>query len=379
MLKKYIPNYLLKDLPLRVSALLTCSAICYLTLLHLSFGIVFILQLSAFISFYIAFFIVTSTPPSYFPFKNKLLLLYQAIIALVLIRYDINYIVPTLLVFVATQLPIRLSRLQAFGIILVNSSIHFIILYDDPTDYAFNSIIIFLMLQFFGFFAVDSLLREEITKEELSVINKELLATRYMLKESSERKERLRISRDLHDTIGHQLTSLALNLEVSHFKVPDDCKPLLEKNRDQAKTLLSEVRAVVKEMRNAEQFDLVETFSALFDQLPKCELKVESIVEIHETRLKQQIMFCLQEAVSNAIRHGKADCFTLSATKKDKLLTFSLTDNGTALFINDFGSGLTGMKERLANFEGIIELLHTADGCRLTIQAQDREESDFSL
>jgi signal transduction histidine kinase len=379
MFKKQIPKYLLKDLPMRISALLTCSAICYLTLLHLSFGIEFMLQLSAFISFYISFFIVTSTPPTHFPFKNKLLLLYQAVIALVLIRYDINYIVPTLLVFVATQLPIRFSRLHAFSIILFNSSIHFIILYDDPTDYAFNSIIIFLMLQFFGFFAVDSLLREEITKEELSTINKELLATRYMLKASSERKERLRISRDLHDTIGHQLTSLALNLEVSHFKVPDDCKPLLEKNRDQAKTLLSEVRAVVKEMRNAEQFDLVETFSALFDQLPKCELKVESIVEIHETRLKQQIMFCLQEAVSNAIRHGKADSFTLSATKKDKHLTFSLTDNGTALFINDFGSGLTGMKERLADFEGVIELLHTPNGCRLTIQAQDREESEFSL
>jgi len=371
MLEKHIPKYLYKDLPLRISALITCSILCYICLASLNFGIAFLLKLIAFITFYCSFFIVTATPPTFFPLKNKFLLLYQAIVALILVRYDSNYIAATLLVFVATQLPIRFSRFHAFCIILSISGMHFVITSDDPSDYAFNSVIIYLMLQFFGFFAVDSLLREEITKEELSIINKELLATRYMLKESSERKERLRISRDLHDAIGHQLTSLALNLEVSHYKVPDDYKPLLKKNLEQAKTLLSEVRSVVKEMRNAEKFNLEERFSALFEQLPKCELKIESIEHIQELFLKQQIMFCLQEGVSNAIRHGKADSFTLSASKRDKQLTFTLTDNGEALSINEFGSGLKGMNERLADFEGFVELIHTPNGCILKISVED--------
>jgi len=371
MFEKHIPKYLYKDLPLRISALITCSILCYICLANLSFGVEFLLKLVAFITFYCSFFIVTSTPPTFFPLKNKFLLLYQAIVALILVKYDSDYIAATLLVFVATQLPIRFSRLHAFFIILSISATHFVITYNDPSEYAFNSVIIYLMLQFFGFFAIDSLLREELTKEALSSINKELLATRYMLKESSERKERLRISRDLHDAIGHQLTSLALNLEVSHYKVPEDYKPQIKKNLEQAKTLLSEVRSVVKEMRNAEQFNLEERFSALFEQLPKCELKIESTEKVHELFLKQQIMFCLQEGVSNAIRHGKADSFTLSSFKKDKHLTFTLADNGENLSINKFGSGLTGMKERLADFEGIVELIQEPNGCILKIQVVD--------
>jgi len=208
-----------------------------------------------------------------------------------------------------------------------------------------------------------------------------------MLKESSQRKERLRISRDLHDVIGHQLTALALNLEVSRHKVPDEFKPLLAQNLAQAKNLLSDVREVVKEMRSEEQFDLVDKLSSLIEQLPECQLKVESSPEINALSLKQQLMFCLQEGVSNAIRHGKANQFTLSAEKKDKQLSLYLSDNGVVKSIEQsttqsvspsenksekqLGSGLIGMQERLADFQGIVELIQTPAGCTLKIQVED--------
>ena len=371
MLNTYIPTYLYKDLPLRISALITCSVLCYICLSSLNFGVEFILKLCAFMTFYLAFFIVTATPPTNSPPRNKLLLLYQLLMALSLIQSDSNYIAGTLLVFIATQLPIRFSRPQAFLIIVFISATHYVITYSDPLEYAFNSVIIYLMLQFFGYFAVDSLLREELTKEELSCINKELMATRYMLKATSEQKERLRISRDLHDVVGHQLTSLALNLEVSHYKVPDPYKPLIKGNLEQARNTLSEMRSVVKEMRNAENFNLEERFSALFEHLPNCELTLEFIEDIHDLTLKQQIIHCLQEGVSNAIRHGNAKQFTLTSSRENKLLTFSLIDNGEANSIKAFGSGLNGMKERLMAFHGEVELTHTAKGCSLKIQAKD--------
>lgn len=371
MIKPYIPTYLYKDLPLRISAFITCSVLCYVCLSSLNFGIEFLLKLSAFVTFYLAFFIVTATPPSNSPPRNKFLLLYQLFIALSLIKYDSNYTAATLIVFIATQLPIRFSRIQAFLIILSTSAAHYAIVFDDPLEYGFNSVIIYLMLQFFGYFAVDSLLREEITKEALSSINKELMATRYMLKTASEQKERLRISRDLHDVVGHQLTSLALNLEVSHHKVPEEYKPLLKGNLEQAKSTLSDMRNVVKEMRNAEQFDLKTRFSSLFAHLPNCELTLESIEDIHDLFLKQQIMYCLQEGVSNAIRHGKATHFTLSASRQEKQLTFLLKDDGNSQSTNTFGSGLKGMQERVADFQGKVELIHHKTGCTLKIQVTD--------
>ena len=57
--------------------------------------------------------------------------------------------------------------------------------------------------------------RERAAREELARANAELIATRALMVESSRASERLRISRDLHDTLGHHLTALSLQLDVA--------------------------------------------------------------------------------------------------------------------------------------------------------------------
>ncbi len=383
MFKSLIPEHLHKDWLLHFSGFFTWSVICFLSLNNLAIGAEFFFKLSAFIAFYLSFAWIISCKSDSFPRRDKFILLCQVILVLSLIKFDKYDITPILLVLIATQLPSRFTRRQAMYIMITITAAHFFIKYDGHILNAFFHVIIYFMLQIFGFSAIESAVREVKAKEELSAINQELLAARFMLKESSQRKERLRISRDLHDVIGHQLTALALNLEVSRHKVPDEFKPLLAQNLMQAKTLLSDVREVVKEMRSEEQFDLVEKLSDLIEQLPECELKVESSPEINALSLKQQLMFCLQEGVSNAIRHGKANQFTLSAEKKDKQLSLYLANNGLAkptiqsatqselLTQKQLGSGLIGMQERLADFQGVVELIHTPAGCTLKIQVED--------
>jgi signal transduction histidine kinase len=383
MFKSFIPEHLHKDWLLHFSGFLTWSIICFLSLNNLAIGTEFYLKLIAFLAFYISFAGIVSSQSVDYPKRDKLILFCQVILVLVLVKFDKYDIAPILLVLIATQLPSRFSRHQAMYIMIAITAAHFFIKYDGHILNAFFHVIIYFMLQIFGFSAIESNLREVTAKENLSVINQELLAARFMLKESSQRKERLRISRDLHDVIGHQLTALALNLEVSRHKVPDEFKPLLAQNLTQAKTLLSDVREVVKEMRSEEQFDLVEKLSDLIDQLPECQLKVESSPDINALSLKQQLMFCLQEGISNAIRHGKANKFTLLAEKKDKRLNLYLADNGVSkpttqsatqpeiLSKEQLGSGLIGMQERLADFQGIVELIQTPAGCTLKIQVED--------
>jgi len=387
MFKSLIPEHLHKDWLLHFSGFLTWSVICFLSLNNLSVGVELYLKLTAFLTFYLSFAWIISCKSDVFPRRDKFILLCQVLLVLVLVKYDNYDISPILLVLIATQLPSRFSRREAMYIMIGITAAHFALKYDGHVLNAFFHVIIYFMLQIFGFSAIESNLREVKAKEELSAINQELLAARFMLKESSQRKERLRISRDLHDVIGHQLTALALNLEVSRHKVPDEFKPLLAQNLAQAKNLLSDVREVVKEMRSEEQFDLVEKLSSLIEQLPECQLKVESSPEINALSLKQQLMFCLQEGVSNAIRHGKANQFTLSAEKKDKQLSLYLSDNGVVKSIEQsttqsvspsenksekqLGSGLIGMQERLADFQGIVELIQTPAGCTLKIQVED--------
>jgi len=149
---------------------------------------------------------------------------------------------------------------------------------------------------------------------------------------------------------------------------------LMQDNLQLAKTLLTDVRQVVKEMRDEEQFSLTCSLENLISQLPDCQLTVNSLPEINSLQLKQQLMFCLQEGISNALRHGKANQFIFSSAKNDNHLVIELSDNGAGLAANnnqDFGSGLTGMKERLANFSGQVELITDESGCTLKIKVED--------
>ena len=374
MLISPLPEHLRKNWLLHFSGFITWSVICYLSLVNLNLGVAFFLKLSGFIVFYLSFACIIFSDKKVTSTLNKILLGVEIITVLLLITFDKQNVAPILSVLIATQLPSIFTRRQAILVMVLITFCHFIIAYDGYFVSSFFHVIIYFMLQIFGFSAIETILREERAKEELAAINQELLATRFMLKATSQKQERLRISRDLHDVIGHQLTALSLNLEVAKHKVSEEFKPLLETNLQLAKALLTDVRQVVKEMRDQEQVDLVSSLESMISQLPNCQLTVYSTSEINSLRLKQQLMFCLQEGVSNALRHGKANLFTFTSEKTDNSLVVELSDNGSADKTDNntiFGSGLAGMKERLVDFSCKVELIYNESGCTLKIQVED--------
>jgi len=374
MLKSPLPEHLRKDWLLHFSGFITWSVICYLSLINLNVGNVFFLKLSAFVVFYLSFAWIIFSDKKVSSVLNRVLLGIEIMTVLLLIKFDSHNVAAILLVLIATQLPSVFTRKQAMLLMFSVSLAHFFIAYNGSFLDSFFQVIIYFMLQVFGFSAIETVLREERAKEELAAINQELLATRFMLKATSQKQERLRISRDLHDVIGHQLTALALNLEVAKHKVSEEFKPMLQENLQLAKTLLTDVRHVVKEMRDEEQIDLVSSLENLIKQLPNCQLKVGYSVDVYSLQLKQQLMFCLQEGISNALRHGKANIFTYTSEKTDNTLVIELSDNGSASKVNNkltFGSGLTGMNERLIDFSGKVELIANETGCTLKIQVED--------
>lgn len=371
MFKSYFNEHLSKDWLLHFSGFLTWSIITFLSLQNMPFGVEFTLKSVAFIAFYLSFLVLIASKPSMHFIRDRILLCLQTVLVLALIYHDKYSLVAILLVLIATQLPAMFTRKQAMMILVLITSVHFSMEFSGDFLNTFFHVIIYFMLQTFGFSAIESAHRESKAKEELAAINQELLATRFMLKESSQRKERLRISRDLHDVIGHQLTALSLNLEVSCHKVPDEFKPLLKENLQQAKNLLADVREVVKEMRNEEQFDLIATLKGLVDQLPNCQLEVINPPTINSLSLKQQLIFCLQEGISNALRHGKADKLTLDFESMDENLQVILEDNGYGQENVVFGNGLTGMQERLIEFNGKVEFTPTIKGGKLILQVDD--------
>jgi signal transduction histidine kinase len=374
MIKALIPEHLRKNWLLHLSGFLTWSVISFLSLTKLNVSIELLIKSIGFISFYLLFFWVVSSKKGTHVLRNKILMTCQLLVIFPLIHGDRYGVVAILLVLIATQLPALFKRKQALLVIVVISIVHFFLVFNGGVANTFFSVAIYFMLQIFGFSSLETILREEQAKDELATINQELLATRFMLKTSSEKQERLRISRDLHDAIGHQLTALSLNLELATHKVPTEFKPLLQENLQLAKTLLTNVRHVVKEMRAEEQFDLTTSLSNLVQQLPNCQLVIQSPLEINSLQLKQQLMFCLQEGISNALRHAKANQLTLINKKCDHRINIELIDNGNNFKTNspyEFGSGLKGMEERLADFNGTVQLTSSPVGSTLTLNVED--------
>jgi len=367
---KFIPCDFNKDWMLYASALLTWSLVTYLSLRQSEINVEFIFRGIGHILFLALFLTNISSSNAKSSSRYRVLIAFQVIIVWSLIYFDRYQLSPILLVLVATQLAAVFDRSKTLLILLL-INIGFYVIGQANDHNVVYSVMIFFMLQIFAYSTMEITLREQYARENLAAINQELLATRFLLKESSQRKERLRISRDLHDVIGHQLTALSLNLEVAKHKVPDEFKPLLQQNLTQAKTLLSDVRNVVKEMRNDEQFDLIAVLTGLVEQLPDCALTVKSVPNINSLSLKQQLVFSLQEGISNALRHGKANQLLLDSAVAQNRLTITLADNGKKQAAIQFGSGLNGMQERLAEFNGQVELLSNESGCTLKIEVED--------
>ena len=87
-----------------------------------------------------------------------------------------------------------------------------------------------------------SVLREQRTRRELTAAHGQLRAATALLGESARSAERLRIARDLHDSVGHSLTVLSLELEAARHRPATEGKPHIERAGAIARQLLSEVR-----------------------------------------------------------------------------------------------------------------------------------------
>jgi len=363
------------------SALLTWGLVSFISLKSSGFNLQSVAQAITLILFIFLFINNISHKKTQFYFSITLVV--ETFLLLTLIYFDRLQVIPILFALIASQLPAQFQRKQAMVILIVINITYYFVLITAQPQQSIYTVLIFFVLQIFAFSVIEATLKEKKAKEEIRAINQELLAARFMLKESSQKQERLRISRDLHDVLGHQLTALALNLEVTQHKLPDEYKPLAEENLQQAKQLLQDVRNVVKEMRSQDKLDLLTHLNNLFLQLPNCSFTVKSdqdnnCIEVNSLTLNNQLIFCLQEAISNALRHGKANEFTLIFYKNKNIITLELTDHGKGCDEIVMGNGLTGMQERLSEFNGKVNLQNKINnkdnqalGCTLHIQVED--------
>ncbi|HEY0112664.1 MAG TPA: sensor histidine kinase [Allosphingosinicella sp.] len=167
--------------------------------------------------------------------------------------------------------------------------------------------------------------------------------------------ERLRISRELHDAWGHELTALGLQLEIaSHVSDPARVNGHVVKAKGLASDLLAKVRDVVSTLREAERCDLKGALEALAQSVPTPVIHVEISPEVRvRPDQAHALMRCAQEAVTNAIRHAQASNLWLQVTSDGQGVRLVARNDGSVrATASSPGLGLLGMRERVESLGG---------------------------
>src|SRR5207247_1508592 len=182
---------------------------------------------------------------------------------------------------------------------------------------------------------------------DLVRINAELVATRELLAERSRADERTRISRDLHDVLGHHLVALSLHLELAAATERDESASHIGKAQALAASLLDDVRATVHAMRA--EMNVVEALRAIAAETPSLAVHVETPqdLEISTPGVAEAIVRCAQELVTNAAKHSGAEHLWLTLRRADTRLELCATDDGRGADAVAIGGGIAGMDERL--------------------------------
>jgi len=275
------------------------------------------------------------------------------------------------LVVVAAQLPGLCPPRVAAAFVAVQTALIVILFWwIGGRVSAFTAAGAYLGFQIFAMATAGLAIRERAAREDLGRANAELMATRSLLAENSRVAERLRISRDLHDTLGHHLTALSLQLEVASRLASGPAADRVHEAHAITRLLLSDVRDVVSRLRESSRFNLAEAVRALATSAAALDihLHVPDAIVIDDPLQAHAILRCVQEIITNAARHAAARNLWIAIERQADGIAVTARDDGRGADVVTWGNGLRGMRERFEEYSGRVEF-SSAEGRGFEVRA----------
>ena len=216
----------------------------------------------------------------------------------------------------------------------------------------------FTGLELFSLGIVILAVRESRARQELLRLHSELLATRSLFEESLRHAERVRIARSLHDEIGHQLTALSLQLEIASHAEAGQSQSAVLKAQQLTRELLASVRSVVGALRGGEPLAVEPALRILSSGIPypRVHLEVPENLTVEQPAQADALFHCVQEALTNAVRHAGAANVWVQLAGADDGIEVRVRDDGRGARTVAPGHGLQGMRERLEELGGNLEV-----------------------
>jgi len=187
----------------------------------------------------------------------------------------------------------------------------------------------------------------------------------------AQEEERKQISRELHDQIAQTLAGINLRLSAIKRIATEDTKTLKRKIAQTQQLVERSVKTIhsfAKKLRPTmlDDLGLIPSLRALFKDLPnpkrlKINFSAYPEVESLSNQCRTVLYRVVQEALTNVVRHAKANIVEISITKDAEMLHLKVADDGKSFKVDEsnfFGNGnrlgLLGMRERVEMIGGIF-------------------------
>lgn len=208
--------------------------------------------------------------------------------------------------------------------------------------------------------------------EKLSKANEDLQAANERLKEYSkitekmgETRERNRLAREIHDTLGHTLTGISAGLDACLTTIeisPKETKKQLEMISEVTRRGIDEVRRSVNKLRPdaLERLNLESAIRNMImdvETMANTQVTFESKVEHlnFDADEEDTIYRVIQESLTNAIRHGKASHIWVQIESAEGEIILTIKDNGVGCQNMKKGFGTRHIVERIQMLHGKVD------------------------
>lgn len=283
----------------------------------------------------------------------------------------------------AVLLPARLALGFGFAQVLLNT-----VLYAAPSATAWLDQFGLLssMLALHGLaFGLGRMAAAEAEKRRwLQAVLAERLSGEQLLAEQLRYSERVQIARELHDLMGHHLTALNLQLQLGGALLARADQPgagqALDRAQGVAAQLLADVREAVSQQRSSQRIDLSAALQALADSIERgiastrIELTLDDTVRDLGPRTAHALLRCVQEGVTNSVRHAGARRVQVQLQGGADDIAVSIDDDGRGApnwhggRAERYGNGLSGMAERMSELGGQMRVTRTSPGFRIELR-----------
>ena len=225
--------------------------------------------------------------------------------------------------------------------------------------------LLILGIVFFAVYKRNQLKKKQLQKE---IDLKDALAT--IKTQNRLQEQRLRISRDLHDNIGSQLTFIISSIDNLKFISKDANQKL----KDKLSNISSFTSETIHQLRdtiwamNKSQITMEDIHSRILSLIEKAKLATENITfEVNyniddntsfSSLAGMNIFRVVQEAINNAIKYAEASKITIAINEKNNELLIAIDDNGNGFDIKtvSLGNGLSNMEKRMSEINGKVKI-----------------------